>query len=218
VLSNHDVIRHATRYALPPKTDQAAWLMSDGTAPRVDDAVGLRRARAAALLMLALPGSAYVYQGEELGLPEVADLPRDVLQDPTWERSGHHDKGRDGCRVPIPWEAAGPSFGFGPSQPWLPQPASWAELARAAQRDDPASTLSLYQAALRLRAELGGDGTLEWIDRGPQRLAFRRQTGLVCVVNFAPDPAALPAGDVLLASGPLDDNRLPADTAAWIRG
>jgi alpha-glucosidase len=218
VLSNHDVIRHATRYALPPKTDQAAWLMSDGTAPRIDGAVGLRRARAAALLMLALPGSAYIYQGEELGLPEVADLPRDLLQDPTWERSGHHDKGRDGCRVPIPWEAEGPSFGFGPGPAWLPQPAAWAALARAAQRDDPHSTLALYQAALRVRAELGGDGALEWLERGPQRLVFRRQSGLICAVNFGQIPAGLRAGDVLITSGPLDDGRLPTDTAAWIRG
>jgi len=218
VLSNHDVIRHATRYALPRDSDQAAWLMSDGTEPRVDQALGLRRARAAALLMLALPGSAYVFQGEELGLHEVADLPRDLLQDPTWERSGHRDKGRDGCRVPIPWEAEGPSLGFGPGQAWLPQPASWSGLARAVQRGDADSTLALYQATLRKRREFGGDGTLEWLERGPQRLVFRRQTGLICAVNFGPNLAGLPAGDVLITSGPLDSGRLPTDTAVWIRG
>jgi alpha-glucosidase len=218
VLSNHDVIRHATRYALPPGTDQVAWLMSDGTQPRVDEEIGARRARAAALLMLALPGSAYVYQGEELGLHEVADLPRELLQDPTWGRSGHRDKGRDGCRVPIPWEPQGPSLGFGPGAPWLPQPARWASQARAVQHDDPDSTLSLYRAALRVRAELGGDGALQWLERGSQRLVFRRQTGLICAVNFGADPAGLPAGDVLITSGPLDGGRLPTDTAAWLRG
>ncbi len=218
VLSNHDVIRHATRYALPPKADQQAWLMTDGTRPAIDEAVGLGRARAATLLMLALPGSAYVYQGEELGLHEVADLPHDVLQDPTWTRTGHRDKGRDGCRVPIPWEAGGPSLGFGPGPAWLPQPAQWADLARTVQDGDTSSTLSLYQAALRLRRDLGGDGSLEWLERGPDRLVFRRETDLICVVNFGADPLVLPAAEVLLASGPLDDGRLPADTAAWLRG
>ena len=220
VLSNHDVIRHATRYALPAKTNQVDWLMSDGARPRVDEALGLRRARAATLLMLALPGSAYIYQGEELGLHEVADLSRDLLQDPTWERTDHREKGRDGCRVPIPWESTGPSLGFGPGPAWLPQPKSWSGLARAAQHGDPSSTLSLYQAALRTRRELGGDGTLEWVERGPERLVFHRGNGLSCAVNFGPDPAdlaSLPAGDVVLASGPLDDGRLPTDTAVWIR-
>jgi alpha-glucosidase len=168
--------------------------------------------------MLALPGSAYVYQGEELGLHEVADLPRELLQDPTWERTGHRDKGRDGCRVPLPWEPHGPSLGFGPGPAWLPQPASWSRVARSAQEGDGESTLSLYRAALRTRRELGGADGLEWIERGNHRLVFRRHTGLVCVVNFGPNPADLPAGEVLLSSGPLEDGRLPADTAAWVRG
>ncbi len=217
VLSNHDVIRHATRYALPPKTDQVAWLMSDGAQPRIDEALGSRRARAAALLMLALPGSAYIYQGEELGLHEVADLPRELLQDPTWKRTSHRDKGRDGCRVPIPWEPVGPSLGFGPGAAWLPQPPQWSGVARTSQHDDPASTLSLYQAALRLRRDLGGDGSLEWIERGPDRLVFRRGSGLICAVNFGAEPAGVPAGDVLIASAPLDGGQLPTDTAVWVR-
>lgn len=218
VLSNHDVIRHATRYAFPPKTNQVAWLMSDGAKPRIDEAVGSRRARAATLLMLALPGSAYVYQGEELGLHEVADLPRELLQDPTWMRTDHREKGRDGCRVPIPWDATGPSLGFGPGPAWLPQPARWSSLARAAQQGDPSSTLSLYQTALRIRSELGGDGALEWLERGPDRLVFRRDSGLVCAVNFGAEPADLPAGEVVIASDDLDDGRLATDTAVWLRG
>jgi alpha-glucosidase len=218
VLSNHDVIRHASRYALPAGADAAAWLMSDGTQPAIDPDLGLRRARAATLLMLALPGSAYVYQGEELGLHEVADLPGDVLQDPTWQRSGHRDKGRDGCRVPIPWEPTGESFGFGPGGSWLPQPAHWSRLARSIQAADAGSTLALYRDALRLRRELGGDGRLEWIERGPDRLLFRRESGLICVVNFGAVPVALPDGELLLTSAPLTGRVLPTDTAAWLRG
>jgi alpha-glucosidase len=217
VLSNHDVIRHATRYALPVDVDSGQWLMSDGTQPPVDAGLGLRRARAATLLMMSLPGSAYVYQGEELGLHEVADLPRGLLQDPTWRRSNHHDKGRDGCRVPIPWEPEGPSLGFGSAAPWLPQPQQWSAIARSRQADDPSSTLLLYREALRLRRQFGGDGTLRWIEKGPQLLAFQRDSGMTCLVNFGPDDAALPAGEVLLTSGPLTPGGLlPADTAAWI--
>ena len=119
VLSSHDVPRHASRLALPPGVDPMAWLVSDGTDPVIDGAAGLRRATAATLLMLALPGSAYLYQGEELGLFEVADLPADALQDPIWERTGHTMKGRDGCRVPLPWTRSGPSFGFGAGPGWL---------------------------------------------------------------------------------------------------
>ena len=218
VLSNHDVIRHPTRYALPPDIDDVAWLMSDGTQPRIDEALGSRRARAAALLMLALPGSAYVYQGEELGLHEVPDLPRETLQDPTWKRSGHQEKGRDGCRVPLPWRPDGPSFGFGRGSSWLPQPQHWSALSRSSQGRDPASTFSLYREAMRLRRDLGGDGELHWIEKGPTRLQFSRQTGLSCVVNFGPDAVELPSGVLLLTSGPLtDDAMLPTDTAAWLR-
>lgn len=119
VLSNHDVTRHATRFANPP---------GPGTQLRTagDRALGLRRARAATLLMLALPGSAYVYQGEELGLPDVVDLPDEVRQDPSFFRSAGQDGLRDGCRVPIPWTTDGPSHGFGPAGSWLPQPGSGA--------------------------------------------------------------------------------------------
>jgi alpha-glucosidase len=218
VLSNHDVIRHPTRYALPPDVNDAVWLMSDGKAPVIDKDRGLRRGRAATLLMLALPGSAYLYQGEELGLHEVADLPRELLQDPTWKRSGHREKGRDGCRVPLPWEAHGPSLGFGPGPAWLPQPQQWAEIARTRQAEDDTSTLALYRKAIRLRRDLGGDGTLEWLRRGSQTLVFRRDNGLICIVNFGPDAVALPTGELLVASDVLTrDGLLPTDTAAWLR-
>ncbi|WP_177891165.1 glycoside hydrolase family 13 protein [Vallicoccus soli] len=201
VLSNHDIVRHVTRYG--------------------GGAQGLRRARAAALLMLALPGGAYVYQGEELGLPEVTDLPEEVLQDPVWERSGRTERGRDGCRVPVPWTRDGASYGFGPGGSWLPQPAAWSGLSVEAQQGDPSSVLALYRSALRLRREEVslGDGTLRWLDSPEGTLVFARDPGIVCAVNLSSRPLALPAyGAPLLASEELADPAvLPPDTAAWYR-
>jgi alpha-glucosidase len=217
VLSNHDVVRHVSRYGLPPSTDLRSWLLSDGTEPAADIPKGLRRARAAALLMLALPGSSYLYQGEELGLAEVADIPPRYLQDPTWESSGHHDKGRDGCRVPIPWERTGPSLGFSSVSPWLPQPPYWPEFSWAAQEGDDSSVLELYRTALSLRRKFSGDEAMTWLEKGPTTLSFARANGLVCVVNFGAEPVAIPAGQLLLTSGELaDGGLLPTDTAAWV--
>ncbi|MEV6803813.1 glycoside hydrolase family 13 protein [Streptomyces sp. NPDC051132] len=218
VLSNHDVVRHASRLMLPPGTDPAAWLLSGGTAPAVDPAAGLRRARAATLLMLALPGSAYLYQGEELGLPEVADLPTEVLQDPIWEQTGHVRKGRDGCRVPLPWTTTGPSYGFGPGAGWLPQPASFAGYAVEAQAGTEGSTLELYRTALRLRRKLLAGETLDWAPDAPADvLDFRRTDAWRCVTNLGAGPVPLPAGEVLLSSAPLPAaGTLPPDTTVWL--
>jgi alpha-glucosidase len=216
VLSNHDVARQVSRLGRPgAKGHTLADLTPVET---LDRELGTRRARAAAMLMLALPGCAYVYQGEELGLWEVEDLPEDLLQDPTWERSGHTDRGRDGCRVPLPWSGTASPFGFGPegSQPWLPQPADFAGVTVEAEEADPGSMLALYRAALRLRRDHPGDGTLTWWPSEPGVLTFDRGPGLTCVVNLTDEPVALPPGaEVLLASGPLD-GRLPGDTAAWL--
>ncbi len=217
VLSNHDVVRHASRLMLPPGTDENAWLLSGGHAPAVDPEAGLRRARAATQLMLALPGSAYVYQGEELGLPEVADLPTEVLQDPVWEQTGRVRKGRDGCRVPLPWTRTGPSFGFGASGSWLPQPPGFAAYSVEAQDGDEGSTLEFYRTALRLRRKLAVDETLTWAeDTPPGVLQFDRSEGWRCVTNLSADPVDLPAGDILLTSAPLVDGRLGPDTTAWL--
>ena len=219
-LSNHDVVRHATRYGLPPETDWRAWLL-DGPHEALDTALGLRRARAAALLLLALPGSTYLYQGEELGLPEVYDLPVDVLDDPVWENSGHTRKGRDGCRVPIPWTVTGPSFGFGAHSAWLPQPARFGSLSVEAQTGDVDSTLELHRRAIALRrSHWVGAGSLEWSDKfsreEEQVLCFRRGEA-TCIVNFGDEPVAVPAGTVMLASEALTaDGRLPGPAAAWI--
>nr|WBO79253.1 glycoside hydrolase family 13 protein [Streptomyces sp. SBE_14.2] len=218
VLSNHDVVRHASRLMLPPGTDDNAWLLSGGTAPAVDRAAGLRRARAATLLMLALPGSAYLYQGEELGLPEVADLPPDVLQDPIWEQTGHVRKGRDGCRVPLPWTRSGPSYGFGAGGTWLPQPEWFAELSAEAQEGVEGSTLELYRGALKLRRKLLDGEHLAWADEAPDGvLQFARSDGWRCVANLSDTPVPLPAGEVVLASAPLEpDGRLGPDTTVWL--
>ncbi|MFF5551421.1 glycoside hydrolase family 13 protein [Streptomyces olivaceoviridis] len=218
VLSNHDVVRHASRLVLPAGTDPAAWLLSGGTAPAIDTAAGLRRARAATLLMLALPGSAYLYQGEELGLPEVADLPTEVLQDPIWEQTGHVRKGRDGCRVPLPWTTTGPSYGFGPGPGWLPQPAAFAAYAVEAQTGTEGSTLELYRSALRLRRKLLQDETLTWTPDAPAGvLDFGRTETWRNVTNLGTEPVPLPPGEVLLSSGPLPQDRtLPPDTTVWL--
>ncbi len=219
-LSNHDVMRHASRYGLPKGAEWRAWPLSapvDVLAEQLDAELGLRRARAATLLLLALPGSTYIYQGEELGLPEVWDLPPEVLDDPAWTNSGHTQKGRDGCRVPIPWTSDGPSFGFGDAAPWLPQPARYGELSAAAQAGVEGSTLEMYRSALRLRAQhLKGDEDLEWLDSAKDVLSFRRGSGVVCIVNFGTKPVKLPDGKLLIASQPDVSTELPSDTTAWL--
>ncbi|MEV6784559.1 glycoside hydrolase family 13 protein [Streptomyces sp. NPDC051098] len=198
VLSNHDVVRHPTRYG--------------------GGAQGLRRARAAALLMLALPGSTYIYQGEELGLPEVTDLPSEVRQDPAFFRAAGQDGFRDGCRVPIPWTAEGPSYGFGEGGSWLPQPAEWGALSVASQAGDPQSTLELYRSALALRRQLPG-GPMRWLP-GPDGVLVLARNGLVCTLNTTASAVELPTPGRLLISSdameqPDDTARIPADSCAW---
>ncbi|WP_443079975.1 glycoside hydrolase family 13 protein [Streptomyces sp. P9-A2] len=207
VLNNHDQVRTVTRYGEP--TPQGSGL-------------GAARARAAALLMLALPGAAYVYQGEELGLPEVVDLPDDVLTDPIFRRTGSRARIRDGCRVPLPWSGQASPFGFTSgaegAAPWLPQPEWFAEHATDRALADTRSFWHLYRDGLQLRAALPqlGEGTLRWLETGPDVLAFARADDLVCAVNFgtAPVPAPVP-GTPLLASGPCPPGVLPGSTAAW---
>ncbi|HCA85904.1 MAG TPA: alpha-amylase, partial [Streptomyces sp.] len=223
LLGCHDSARVATRYGLPRDPDRTPvevakdWLLSDGAAPPLDRALGERRARAAALVSLALPGSAYLYQGDELGLHEVGDLAPDVLEDPIATRSGGREKGRDGCRVPLPWSAGGPSLGFGPGPARPPQPEWFADYAVSAQADDPDSTLNMYRRANRLRAVLNTDGAFEWLPSGTDVLHFRRSGPWHCVANFGTEPAELPTGEVLLSSAPLEAGRLPRDATAWLR-
>ncbi|MEV6632354.1 glycoside hydrolase family 13 protein [Actinoplanes sp. NPDC051470] len=212
VLSNHDVLRHTSRLGYREPLKQLSGIGPGD--PQPDAALGLRRARAATLRMLALPGSAYLYQGEELGLPDATEIPDEARQDPTWFRSNGAERGRDGCRVPIPWEADAPSYGFGPSDhSWLPQPPVWAEYARDRQVGVPGSTLELYRSALRLRRSYSlGTGTMTWDDSS----SFRNGDVRV-LTNFDESPVALPVGaGVLLSSEPLDaDGRVPTDVTVW---
>jgi len=215
VLSNHDIVRHATRLALGKDNPQGHGI-GPSTPGLPDVGEGVTRGRAASLLMLSLPGSAYMYQGEELGLPEVVDIPGEARQDPTWARTQGERYGRDGCRVPIPWEAAAPAYGFSPTgAAWLPQPAMWAGFARDAQAGVDGSTLEMYRAALRLRREHGlGTGEVAWrdspagvlvLDNGPVRV----------IANVSGDPVRVD-DEVLVASSPLTDGTLPADATVWV--
>ncbi|MFT4229649.1 MAG: glycoside hydrolase family 13 protein [Microbacterium sp.] len=217
VLSNHDVVRHATRLALTAENPHGHGI-GPGSPGQPIPELGLRRARAATALMLALPGSAYLYQGEELGLPEVIDIPPAARQDPTWFRTNGERYGRDGCRVPLPWEASAPGYGFSANgAAWLPQPAQWADHARDVQAGDPASTLNLYRRLLAERRERGlGVGSLEWLDgAAPDTIAFRNGNVLV-VSNLGDRGVPLPAGRVIAASEPLHGPELPPDTTVWL--
>ncbi|WP_405482145.1 glycoside hydrolase family 13 protein [Streptomyces sp. NBC_00009] len=207
VLNNHDQVRTVTRY---------------GESGTEGSGLGATRARAAALLMLALPGAAYIYQGEELGLPEVDDLPDEVLTDPIFHRTGSRARIRDGCRVPLPWSGHSSPFGFTSgaesAKPWLPQPAWFAEHATDRALADTRSFWHLYRDGLQLRAGLPqlGEGTLRWLDTPPEVLAFVRGDGLVCAVNFGTAPVPAPvSGAPLLSSGPCPTGVLPGSTAAW---
>ncbi|MGV9712288.1 glycoside hydrolase family 13 protein [Gordonia sp. NPDC003424] len=205
-LSNHDVDREVTRYGR---------VSDDG----VDIDLGILRARAMLLVELALPGTVFIYNGAELGLPN-AELPDEALQDPVWERSGHTERGRDGCRVPLPWEGFEPPFGFSTNpDTWLPIPDSWTRFTVEAQLEDVGSTLSLYRQAIELRyarPEFAGE-TVDWYGAPEGCLAFRRSEGrLICALNAGDVPVSLPPGEILLTSYPLVDGQLPANSAAWL--
>jgi alpha-glucosidase len=219
VLSNHDVTRPVTRYG---RDDSSFAFLAKRFGIPTDLSLGTRRARAAALLTAALPGSLYLYQGDELGLPEVEDIPLGLLQDPMHFRSGGVDPGRDGCRVPLPWSGSAVPFGFGPpgATPWLPQPADWGRYTVEVQAADPSSMLSLYRAALRIRRGDGalGDGAIAFLDTEPSVLAFRRGERFVSITNFADQPIPLPAGELVLTSEELTaTGELPSDSTAWVR-
>ncbi len=227
VFNNHDVVRSVDRFDLGLLAGNAnTTLERHGDVTKFDLARGTARARAGALLMLALPGGAYVYQGEELGLPEVRDIPEDRLSDPRWEMSLRTDRGRDGCRVPLPWksESTG-AFGFSnnsavtPDDAWLPQGPTWGAFSVESQEDKADSTLGMYRKALAIRkSEAGlGDGAMNWIDAGSDVIAFSRPGNFVCYVNFG-KAIALPAGaQVLLSSSPLTGQEIPKDCAVWMR-
>ncbi|WP_218830201.1 glycoside hydrolase family 13 protein [Rhodococcus sp. 14-2470-1a] len=218
VLSNHDVVRHATRYGLEDDRSRGRdWLLTGGTTPPEDRSLGIRRARAVTLLVLALPGSAYIYQGEELGLPEVAEMPLTARQDPTFHRSNGTDVGRDGCRVPLPWTSSGASFGFGTGAAHLPQPSWFADYAVEVQERTSESTLRFYRQALRLRSSLQNTEELHWLDLGPDVIAFRRPGGWVSITNFGTTDISAPDGEHLISSTGTPSATIAPDVTAWLR-
>lgn len=234
VFSNHDGVRHATRYGLPPRAGRnvkqgAEWVLAGGPDEGIDRELGLRRARAATMFELALPGSAYLYQGEELGLHEVAEIPDAQRQDPAFWRTTAEDRGfdglgRDGCRVPLPWTREGSSFGFGTGGAHLPQPAWFADFSVEAEDGVAGSTLELYRKALHLRGGLQGAESLTWDEQlsTGEVLAFERPGGWLCVTNFGAEPVAMPEGELLITSAPLAEaegaaQQLPGATTVWLQ-
>ena len=226
VLSNHDTVRHASRYGLDSRTAYPNGIGALDEQPHRER--GLRRARAAALVELSLPGSAYIYQGDELGLPEHTDLPDDVREDPTFHRTGGAELGRDGARVPLPWSPAGAGLGFGPD-PWLPQPESFREITVDHQEGDPQSTLNLYRRALQLRSELGlGTADFTWHPLSQDRsgvlaytLSLEDGRTVLVAANLGEDAVGfeeLARGTQLLASGQdaVVTGRLTVDSAVWL--
>lgn len=220
VLGNHDVTRIVGRLGIDQDLICNPTDALRRGAVEADVSLGTRRARAAALLLLALPGSAYLYQGDELGLPEHLAIPADRREDPTFHRTGRAAVGRDGCRVPLPWFGDAPPYGFAdlPVQTWLPQPSDWATHTVEAQLADEDSMLNLYRSGLCLRREHPalGDGEMTWLDSGPDELAFARDPGFGFLINFGRKPISLPSDcRIILSSGPLDNAQLPCDTAIW---
>lgn len=221
VMSNHDVIRHATRLAIPGYGksadgfgDENSWYVQNRLNPGLDLEVGLSRAKAATLLILALPGSTYIYQGEELGLHEVLDIPSESMQDPQWHRGEGKLKSRDGCRVPLPWTSQGGSFGFGAGGSHLPQPAWFSELSVESQQQGD-TTLNLYRRAINLRKKMLKSEDINWLKSEPGTISFERD-GLICITNFGEGEISLPAANLLISSAPLSEGKLPANATAWL--
>ncbi|MEY3346891.1 MAG: hypothetical protein RIR40_616 [Actinomycetota bacterium] len=224
VWENHDVVRKTDRLDLGLQ-NKGKGEEKYGDPIKLNKERALKRARAATLLELALPGGAYIYQGEELGLFEVRDIPEDRLEDPIWKMSEKTDRGRDGCRVPIPWtKNSSGAHGFSSNknltieQSWLPQPINWGDSAVDTQQGITGSFLEMVKAALAIRRdEVGlGDGELAWLNLGEEILAFKRSGNFACIINFGKQ-FELPDGKVLISSSPIAGNQLPSDTAVWMR-
>lgn len=218
VLSNHDKVRHVSRYALPAGTDYKTWITSDGLNPAPNYDLGIPRAKAATMLMLALPGSAYVYQGEELGLKEVVDIPHENLQDPVWVNSGNKFKGRDGCRVPLPWTAE-ESFGFTNVTPHLPMPEWFEEYHIENQDKQHDSFLNFYRAIIKLRREMIKTNMFEWLEDSTNNIIhFRRSENWNSLTNMNESAIAMPAcSQIFYSSQPVVDGLLPANTTVWYK-
>jgi alpha-glucosidase len=224
VFNNHDVVRSVDRFDLGLGLSGGTTLERQGDASKFNLKRGQKRARAGALLMLALPGGAYIYQGEELTLPEAREIPEDRLSDPRWKMSDYKDRGRDGCRVPLPWrENTAGAFGFSdnqkltPNDSWLPQSKNWGDFSVEAQDADPNSSLNLYRKALAIRKSLPGlgDGPMSWVDAPEYVVAFSRPGNFYCYLNLGPDLKLPKEAQILVSSTPIKDGLLPTDTAVW---
>jgi alpha-glucosidase len=226
VFNNHDVVRSVDRLDLGLTNNGESTFTRQGDPAKFNIARGTLRAKSATLMTLALPGGTYLYQGEELGLPEVRDLPEDRLTDPRWKMSGYKDRGRDGCRVPLPWKTE-PTGGFGFStnelleldQAWLPMSPWMGNFSAESQDGVAGSTLTMYREALALRKlEEGlGDGPMTWIEAGKDVVAFSRPGDIACFINFGTAIEIPNGAKVLISSGPLEGNLIPTDTAVWLR-
>ena len=219
VLSNHDIIRHATRFGVDGTFDTGKWFKANRFNPKVNVKQGLERATAMTMLLLALPGSTYLYQGEELGLQENMEIPDELMQDPQFFRNPDLGLSRDGCRVPLPWVANHPWFGFGEGGSHLPQPEWYKNYAVDVQDNNPNSTLTLYRRAIQLRKSLQTTEDLTWIKHWLNKnlLHFKRPNGWHSITNFGTKPVKLPKGRVLLSNLPLVDGKLPANATAWVQ-
>ena len=231
-LNNHDQMRPATKFGLLPTVDRIRWRNSNGTSSPLDEKLGTQSAVAASMLIMALPGCTYIYQGEELGIHEVMDIPEDQIQDPQYLRNLKADKGRDGCRVPLPWTKSGSSFGFGDGGAHLPQPKNFGDYSIEVESADPSSPLSIFRKALALRKNLITAEEITWHETGDNSvLHFSRPNGLNCITNFGRNHYNFDGiGEVIHASGPLAEkgvylvhgvettgNDLPPATTVWVQ-
>jgi alpha-glucosidase len=217
-LGNHDQMRYATKQGLHPIVDRDAWLLSNGTSHPVDFEIGTNASVAANVFILALPGCTYIYQGDELGIHEVADIPEDQIQDPLYLRNLKKAKGRDGCRVPLPWTSAGKNFGFGEGTPHLPQPQWFGKYSVEAESGVTNSPLEIFRKALALRRELQCAEEITWHKTTRENvLHFSRPNGWNCIINFKGGKYQMPAGEVLLSTQPLVDGKIPPATTVWFK-
>jgi alpha-glucosidase len=217
-LGNHDQMRYATKQGLHQVVDRQDWLLSNGTSHHVDFEIGTQCSVAANIFILALPGSTYIYQGDELGLHEVADIPEDQIQDPQYLRNLKQQKGRDGARVPLPWTREGENFGFGEGGAHLPQPDWFGDFSVEAQSDQPDSPLDIFRRALKLRRELQCAEEITWHKTTRDDvLHFSRPNGWHCITNFKGGKYTMPAGEILLATQPIVAGKIPPATTVWFK-
>jgi alpha-glucosidase len=219
VLNNHDVMRHRSRFG----GNYGRTTASDGVGPnqpQPDNELGLTIAKGATLFMLGLPGASYLFQGEELGLPEHTTLEDRFRQDPTFARTQGQRVGRDGCRVPLPWDQSSDSSGFSETgKSWLPQPESYRGLARSVQEKNESSTLAFYRKALAVRKKLAlGEGSFDWVPghAGPDSLGYEN-SGIRVIYNFGQDPIDLGSAEILISSGPIVGGQLETNSCVWVR-